>query len=235
MGDDDDGAARLAAGALQQGQHLLAGLVVQRTGRLIAEQELRIFGEGARNGDALLFAARKLGREVVQPLAEADAFQRGFGVQRVAADLAGQLYVFQRRQVLHEVVELEDESDVIPPVLGQLFRGEPTDILPIEPDMALVAGVHAAEDVQQGGLACTGRPDDDAELALVHVKIQAVRCGDADTACLVVFGNIFKFHEVFHNASPCLGKSSLFQYNYTIIPTGWREKSPQIFKNFINL
>ena len=70
VGDDDDGAARLAAGALQQGQHLFAGLVVQRTGRLIAEQELRIFGEGARNGDALLFAAGKLGREVVQPLAE---------------------------------------------------------------------------------------------------------------------------------------------------------------------
>ena len=57
VGDDDDGAARLAAGALEQGQHLLAGLIVQRAGGLVAEQKLRIFCEGACNGDALLLAA----------------------------------------------------------------------------------------------------------------------------------------------------------------------------------
>ena len=35
--------------------------------------------------------------------------------------------------------------------------------------MALIAAVHAAQDVQQGGLAGTGRAYDDAELPLVHI------------------------------------------------------------------
>ena len=144
MGDDDDGAARLAAGALEQGQHLLSGLIVQRAGGLVAEQELRIFCEGACNGDALLLAAGELGREVVQPFAEAHAFQRGGGVQRVAADLAGQLHVFQRGQVLHEVIELEHEAHIVPAVSGQLPLGKVAHVLPVQPDMALVAGVHAA-------------------------------------------------------------------------------------------
>lgn len=83
MGNDDDGAPCFAAGALEQGQHLLAGLVVQRTGGLIAEQELWVLGQRPGNGNALLLAARKLGREVVEPLAQTHAFQRGGGVQRI--------------------------------------------------------------------------------------------------------------------------------------------------------
>ena len=69
VGNDDDGAPCFAAGALEQGQHLLAGFVVQRTGGLIAEQELGVLGQRPGNGNALLLAARKLGREVVEPLA----------------------------------------------------------------------------------------------------------------------------------------------------------------------
>lgn len=57
MGDHDDGASGLAAGLLQKPQHLFAGLVVQGTGGLVAQQELGVFGQGPGNGHPLLLAA----------------------------------------------------------------------------------------------------------------------------------------------------------------------------------
>ena len=62
--------------------------------------------------------------------------------------------------------------------------------------------------------ARAGRADDDAELALVYVKIQVVGCRDANRASLIVFGNIFKLNEVLHSCSPCLGCQ--FYSNLTI-------------------
>ena len=144
MGNNDHRAAGAAAGILQKGQHLLAGLVIQCTGGLVAEQKLGIFGQCAGNGHPLLLAAGKLRREVVQPLAQPHAAQGLGGVQRVAADLAGQLHIFQRRQVLHQVVELEHKAHIVPAVSGQLPLGKVAHVLPVQPDMALVAGVHAA-------------------------------------------------------------------------------------------
>ena len=215
MGNDDDGAPCFAAGALEQGQHLLAGLVVQRTGGLIAEQELGVLGQRPGNGDALLLAARKLGREVVEPLAQTHAFQRGGGVQRITADLAGQLHIFQCSQILHQIVELEHEANIIPAVGGELFFGKMAHILPVQPDMALIAGVHAAQNIQQSGLACTRGTHNDAKLALVYIKIQVIGRRNADTAGLIIFGNILKLHKMFHMLLLAL-KKLLFHPNYNI-------------------
>ena len=57
MRDDHHGHALRLANILQQLQHFLAGLVIERTGRLIAQQQLRLFGNRAGDGYTLLFAA----------------------------------------------------------------------------------------------------------------------------------------------------------------------------------
>jgi hypothetical protein len=64
--------------------------------------------------------------------------------------------------------------------------------------MALVAGVHAAQNVQQGGLARAGGAHDDAELPLVHIKAHVVGGGDLHAAGLVIFADILKLHKMFH-------------------------------------
>ena len=56
MGDDDDRGPLLAGHVLKNLQNLLAGLVVQGPGRLVAEQELGLLGQGAGDGDTLLLA-----------------------------------------------------------------------------------------------------------------------------------------------------------------------------------
>ena len=192
MGDDDDGAALFAAGGLQQRQHLLAGLVVQRAGRFVAQQNFGVFGQRPRNGNALLLAARKLGREIVLALAQADLVQHGVGVQRVAADFRCQLHVFARGQVLHQVIKLEHKADVVPAVGRQPFLVKAADALAVQQNGAGVAGIHAAQHVEHRRLAGARRAEDDAELAFFDGEADMVRRGDARIAHLVIFANVVK-------------------------------------------
>ena len=72
VGDEDGGRAEFAVNALDRLEHEHAGLAVERAGRFVAQQDVRLLRNGARDGDALLLAARKLRREMVQPFAQAD-------------------------------------------------------------------------------------------------------------------------------------------------------------------
>ena len=60
MRDEDDGDAERFVQAFQQRENLLGRLRVERRGRLVAQQNARVVGEGARNGHALLLSAGKL-------------------------------------------------------------------------------------------------------------------------------------------------------------------------------
>jgi hypothetical protein len=67
-----------ARGANERGQgaeHVVRGLRIEIAGRLVREQQPRRIGDGAGDGDALLFAARQFGRAMVQPLAETEIAQ----------------------------------------------------------------------------------------------------------------------------------------------------------------
>ncbi len=60
-----------AGGAHKAGQHaedMIGGLGVEVAGRLVGQKELRRIGEGAGEGDALLFATGKLGGAAVSRL-----------------------------------------------------------------------------------------------------------------------------------------------------------------------
>ena len=63
---------RLRVAGEQQIDDLLAGVFVEIAGRLVGDQDRRIGRQRARERDALLLAAGKFRRIMVQPLAEAD-------------------------------------------------------------------------------------------------------------------------------------------------------------------
>ena len=94
---------------------------VERAGRLVAQQHVRALGDGARDRDALLLAAGELRREVVEALAQPDQRERLLGRHRIVRDVGDQRDVLARGQAGDEVVELEHEPDVVPPVLRELF------------------------------------------------------------------------------------------------------------------
>ena len=133
---DDHGAARVAARVLQKPQDLLARAVVEGARRLVAQEQLRVLREGARDGNALLLAAGELRGEVVRALREPHLRKHVRRRQRVAADLARQLHVLQRGEVLDQVVELEHEAHVVAAVPRQLAFAHRAHEPPVQTDGA---------------------------------------------------------------------------------------------------
>ena len=75
MGDDHHRVLGVAQ-ALEQGQDLLAGARIERTGRFVGEQDGRPVDQRARDRDPLLLATGHLAGEVAGAAAQADRFQR---------------------------------------------------------------------------------------------------------------------------------------------------------------
>jgi hypothetical protein len=67
--NDDDGVAAPCQ-TLQEGQHFRAALAVQRPGGLVGQDDLAAVHQRARDGDALLLAARQLGGPVLETLGQ---------------------------------------------------------------------------------------------------------------------------------------------------------------------
>ena len=113
MRDDDDGHTVLPALILQQGEDLLARGIVQRAGRLVAQQQTRLFCQRAGDGHALLLAAGELGRKIPHAFAEADVREHLRRGQRVADDLRGKLHVLQRqKRRLARAGRADDDADL---------------------------------------------------------------------------------------------------------------------------
>ena len=121
VGDDDDRLAVLL-GQLREEIEDDAGIaLVEVAGGLVGEDDGRSIGQGAGDGDALLFAARELGAEAVGLVAHPDCGEqlvrprahRGLGEPAEFAH--GHHHVLQRRELLHQEMELKDEADIDPP------------------------------------------------------------------------------------------------------------------------
>ena len=82
MGDQHHGGLQIPVDAGQGLEHHQAGMTVEGTGRLVAEQQGRLFRDRAGDGHTLLFAAGKLCREVILALGQIDQRQGRGRVQR---------------------------------------------------------------------------------------------------------------------------------------------------------
>ena len=72
VGDRHHGLAVLVDQFAQHLEHLLAGLGIERAGRLVGEDDRRLVGERARHRDALALAAGQLVRPLVHVIGEAE-------------------------------------------------------------------------------------------------------------------------------------------------------------------
>ena len=77
--DDDRQGAKLAVDVLDRVENRDAGADIQGAGRFIAQQDVGAFGDGTRDGDALLLAARKLRRPVLDARAQSQPRKKFIG------------------------------------------------------------------------------------------------------------------------------------------------------------
>ena len=124
MRDQHDGRAMLRAQALQQRDDLRLHRNIERRGRLVRDDELRLGGERERQHDALAHAAGKLVRIVVDARVrrrDADLFKqrerpfsrRGFRQRRVRADGFDQLLADPVERVEAGERVLEHHADAL--------------------------------------------------------------------------------------------------------------------------
>ena len=182
MGDDGRGRTELAVDPLEDLEDEPPGLEIEGAGGLVAEEDVGTLRHGAGDGDALLLAARELGREVVEAVAEADEPERVGGVERVLGDVRHERDVLARREARDQVVELEDEPDVLAAV-----RGEERVVLAREVVIGVVdvAGrrhVEPAQDVEQRRLPAPGGAEQRDELAGVELEVDAAERDHVDLA-----------------------------------------------------
>ena len=180
---------------LEQRHHLDAGLGVEVAGRLVGQDHLRLGDQRARDGDALLLAARHLVRVVVDALAEPDALQRLARALRGARAPGRRAYssgssTFSSAVVRDSRLKLWNTK----PSVRLRMRASPSEssceiAWPSRRNSPARRLVEAAEDVHQRRLARARRAHDRDELALVDGQRDAAQRVHLDVAQLVDLGD----------------------------------------------
>ena len=187
MGDDDD---QLILGHLtEQLNDLSGGLTVQVTRGLVAKEDGGILGQGAGDDGSLLLTARELASLVVDVALQPHAAEQLHGPLPSRLGVLDaqerQLHVLEDGEALDDVVLLEDEGYVLLAVLLPVLLHEVGGGLPLHQKLALLVGIHAADDVQEGRLTRARFTRHGYELSAVEGQIDA-----ADTHGHVVIGYV---------------------------------------------
>ena len=112
VSDHQDGVSRVVQLAEDLDDDGFVGFV-EIAGGLIGKDQFRLIDQRSRDGHTLLFAAGKLRGKMREAVAEAYTIQRFFGLFFVgdAVEILGEHYVFESREIRHEMKLLEDEAD----------------------------------------------------------------------------------------------------------------------------
>src|SRR5262249_42769374 len=157
---------------------LHARLTVDCAGRLVAQQELGPLRDRARDRGALLLAAGELPRKMVHSRAQAHEPERVRGADRSPGAVACELDVLPRSQAGYQVVGLEHEADVAPPIARERAIVEARELIVPEPDLAGIGTVEAAEEVEQRRLAAARGTEERDDLARAQVQVDAAQGAD---------------------------------------------------------
>jgi hypothetical protein len=173
VGDQHAGDADVVDDPRELDLRLLAQLLVERAERLVEEQQLRLLGEAAGEGDALLLAAGELMGLSLRVGRELDELQHRFdarvdlgGRQSLAAQTERD--VVENREVRKERVALEHH------VHRPHVRRQIGEVVAVERDGSGGRRLEAGEHAKQRRLAAAGRAEQGEDLALGDVDRDVV-------------------------------------------------------------
>src|SRR5260221_10537006 len=178
VGGDAD---RRAAG-VQLFEHLHHGFAAGRVevaGGLVGEHDGRTAGDGARDRDELLVAAREGARAGLGPWREPHARERRVDARRPirpvhAVQRQRVLDVLVHRHIADQVEALEDEAHIDVAHARFLARGELIHAAPVEPVASAGRRVEQAENREHRGLTAAGRARDRDVFAAIDVDRDVV-------------------------------------------------------------
>src|SRR5690606_15231817 len=181
VADEQQAGAGRAAFGEQQLEKGLAGVMIQRRGRLVADHQPRLADQCARGGDPRLLADRqRAGVPFQQPGPEpqvleqlggclVDAAVALDGAARAAlGEAAGQLDVLAYREERQQVELLEDVAGMVDTKTVAGARGHLRQLLAKQFQAAAARLLYAAEQAEQGGLAAAAGALEEQALATLQ-------------------------------------------------------------------
>ena len=115
MRRDDEREAEFVLQSFEQVEHALGRVGVEVTCRFVAEQQLRLLGQGPRDGDALRLASGQLCRQMIELRLQTDELEQRRRRERriglAVGELGGKGDVLERAEVRQQVGALEDVGD----------------------------------------------------------------------------------------------------------------------------
>ena len=134
MGRDQHGGVEPLVEFAEEAEQALAHFLVDISGRFVGDDQVGLHDDGARDRDALFFAARQGRGPGLQPVAQADPFQQFDHVVPVAflvpaQHAQGQGDILVGGQVVEQPEFLEDHPDP-PPQGGKVLPGQPGGVDP---------------------------------------------------------------------------------------------------------
>ncbi len=187
MGDEQHREARLVPQKQQLVLHLAAGQSIERRERLVHQEDGGLHCHAAGDGDAGLHAARKHVRIDVGEATEPDLVDV---VERLLLRFPGsepRAGAQRKHDVLldgfpsQQLVEFLEHHHPV--------RPRPHDLAAVQRDAPLGRPDVAADRLEQGRLAATGRPEHDIAVGTKHREIDAIGGGDEGVGRLVLQGH----------------------------------------------
>ncbi len=169
VGDVEDGNAMLLLGALEQMNEIGLRVLIHRREGFVEEEDSGLGGEGAGEGDALLFTAGEALREAVEEVADAhfggERFNKGGdGVGRGFLETGGEADLLGNGEGGEERAILGDKADAA--IAGRRAG----DIAMIDPDASALRKAEPAEDFDERGLARAGAAHENGIGAAGHFE-----------------------------------------------------------------
>jgi hypothetical protein len=161
--DDEDVVVALVQVEQQRRDNRRRGLI-EVAGRLVAEHQARLVDERARDGDALLLAARQLAGPVLDAVAKPDLLDQLTRQRRpiaplrllgAAGDERRHQDVLDDRALRQQAVILKDEADLLVAEVRQLGGRQRERVAAVERHRAGRGGLERAQDVEQRALAAS--------------------------------------------------------------------------------
>ena len=197
--DDDDRDAELFVQVLQQPQDRLGGLGVERRGRLVAQQHIRVVCERPRDGNALLLSSGELLRVRLRLVSDADQLEQP--VHLVRDLLSGKAAAAQRIRDIsehgarrHQIEVLKDHADLFAR-LPQLPRRERGHFFSVHRDRAGSWPLEQIDASHECGFAGAGEADDAEDLALADRKADVLHGVHRASAGGEIFGDMCQFYQ----------------------------------------
>ncbi len=188
MRDEHDGDVHFFPDLQQIRLHLATGLGVERAERLVHDEDARVVGQRAGDGDALFHTTGEFMRIRIFKFRQADHVEpltglRIGGGRGLAVHFQAEHHIALHRKPREERVALKDHAAI---------RPGSGDGLAIQKDFAAARLVQAGHDADQGGFATARRPDDADKFPAADVERNVI-----EHHLMTVIGNE-RFFQITH-------------------------------------